>query len=67
MEAKQKKCLSKECQAILPENWKHRYCPDCRKMRADRRKQTVIDLLCAPGVVAMKIATRGNRHYPKEK
>ena len=58
-----KKCKNEECQAILSENWKHQYCPACRKVRAERRRQTAMDLLCAPGIIAMKIATRGNRHY----
>lgn len=67
MEAEQRKCKNEECQNVLPEGDQHKYCADCRKMRAERRMQTITDLLCAPGVVAMKIATRNNRHYDQEK
>ena len=63
METELRKCKNEACQAMLPDGWKHPYCGTCRKAR---RKQTVMDLLCAPGIVAMKIATRGNRRYQKE-
>ena len=66
MEAEMKKCKNKECQAVFSANWKHQYCPDCRKVRAGRRWQTAMDLLYAPGIVAMKIASRGNRHYQEK-
>lgn len=62
----QKKCKNEECQKILPEGWKHKYCPECRKARAEKRNQTLTDLLCAPGIVAMKIATRGHRSYQQQ-
>ena len=64
MEPEMKKCGNAECQAFLPDEWKHAYCEACRKAR---RKQTVMDLLCAPGIIAMKIATRGNRRYGQNK
>ena len=67
MEPEQKKCMNEACQNILPDGYKRRYCPDCRAARAEKRNRTIVDLLCAPGVVAMKIATRGNRNYPQEK
>ena len=66
METEQKKCMNVECQRILPEEDRHRYCADCRKIRAERRRQTAMDLLCAPGIIAMKIATRGNRSYSQD-
>lgn len=67
METELRKCKNEECQAMLPNGWKHKYCPECRKARAERRNQTLTDLLCAPGVVAMKIATRGHRAYQQDK
>ena len=67
MEPEVKKCKNEACQAVLPDGWKHRYCPECRRERAEKRNQTLTDLLCAPGVIAMSIATRGNRHYQKDK
>ena len=67
MEPEVKKCKNEECQAVLADGWKHKYCPECRRARAEKRNQTLTDLLCAPGIVAMKIATRGNRHYQQEK
>ena len=67
MKFAQKKCINEECQNILPEGYKRKYCADCRAARAEKRNQTIVDLLCAPGVVAMKIATRGNRNYPQDK
>ena len=63
----QKKCKNEECQKVLPDGWKHKYCFECRKARAERRNQTLTDLLCAPGIVAMKIATRGHRSYQQGK
>ena len=63
METEVKKCKNDECQAVLADGWKHPYCAACMKAR---RRQTLVDLLCAPGIIAMKIATRGNRHYQKE-
>lgn len=67
MEIELRKCKNEECQCTLPEGWKYKFCADCRKARAERRNQTLTDLLCAPGVVAMKIATRGNRNYEQKK
>ena len=66
MEPEQKMCKNEECHTILPDGYKRKYCPACRKIRAEKRNQTLTDLLCAPGVIAMSIATRGNRHYAKE-
>ena len=62
-----RKCRNEECQKALPDGWKHKYCSECRKARAERRNQTLMDLLCAPGIVAMKIATRGHRQYQQNK
>ena len=64
MEPEMKKCANESCGNILSDGWKHAYCAACR---TQRRKQTIMDLLCAPGIVAMKIATRGNRRYGQEK
>ena len=64
MEAEMKKCANENCGNILPEGWKHEYCAACRSRR---RKQTIMDLLCAPGIVAMKIATRGNRRSGQDR
>ena len=70
MENEVRKCGNQECQAVLPAGCRDRYCEVCREQKAQRRKKagrTVLDLLMAPGIVAMKIATRGNRHYnPKD-
>ena len=66
MEPEQKKCKNEECQVILPDGYKRKYCAECRKARAEKRNQTLTDLLCAPGIVAMKIATRGKRGYDKK-
>ena len=62
-----RKCKNEQCQKALPEGWKRKYCPECHKARAEKRNQTLTDLLCAPGIVAMKIATRGHRHYQQDK
>lgn len=70
MEPEQKKCRNKKCGSVLPEGDQHKYCEACRAMRAERRKalgENIVNLLCAPGVVAMSIATRGNRHYQQKK
>ena len=70
MEPVLKKCKTKDCQNVLPESGKERYCPDCQAARAERRRkrgEKVVDLLCAPGIVAMSIATRGNRNYNQKK
>lgn len=66
MDIERNKCKNKKCQNILPEGAKQKYCEACRLARAERRKkagQTLLDLMCAPGIVSMRIATRGNRHY----
>lgn len=67
MEPEMKKCANENCGNILPDGWKRKYCPECHKARAEKRNQTLTDLLCAPGIVAMKIATRGHRHYQQDK
>ena len=35
--------------------------------RRKKAGQTILDLLCAPGVLAMTIATRKDRRYHQEK
>ena len=65
MEIELRKCKNEECQSILADDDKHKYCAVCRKARSERRMQTFVDLLCAPGIVAMNIATKRNRHYQK--
>ena len=64
MENEMKKCV--KCQADLPAGWKHDCCEACRGAKKSLG-QTLLDLLMAPGIIAMSIATRGNRHYKKEK
>ena len=64
MEDKMKKC--EKCQVVLPEDWEHNCCEACRRAKKSIG-QTLLDLMLAPGIIAMSIATRGNRHYKKEK
>ena len=66
MEAKQRKCRNKQCQNILPEGDSGKYCEVCRA-RKKNVGQTILDLMMAPGIIAMSIATKGNRHYRQEK
>ena len=65
MEIEIKKCV--KCQKVLPEDWKHACCDACRTEKKKSLGQTLLDLMMAPGIIAMSIATRGNRHYKKEK
>ena len=70
MDTERKKCANKKCENMLPADDRHRYCEACRTVRAERRRAAgakIVDLLCAPGVVAMSIATRGNRNYQQKK
>ena len=64
METELKKCA--KCQCDLPEGWEHDRCDACRTKKKSLG-QTLLDLMMAPGIIAMSIATRGNRHYKKEK
>ena len=64
MENEMKKCA--KCQAVLPEGWEHDCCEVCRSKKKSIG-QTLLDLMLAPGIIAMSIATRGNRNYKKEK
>ena len=69
MNAEMKKCKNKKCQSVLPENDTHGYCEACRAAGVDRKKnlgQTLFDLMLAPGIIAMSIATRGNPNYKKK-
>ena len=61
MDTEQKRCQN--CQCILPEGNAGKLCETCRAAKTERRKKTLMDLLLAPGILAMSIATRGNRHY----
>ena len=59
-----KKCAG--CQCDLPDGWEQDCCETCRAKKKSLG-QTLLDLMMAPGIIAMSIATRGNRRYKKEK
>ena len=65
MDTDQKKC--QKCQCVLPEGDAGKLCEACRAAKAERRKKNLLDLMLAPGILAMSIATRGNRHYNQKK
>ena len=65
MDTEQKKC--QKCHCVLPEGGDGKLCEACRAAKTERRKKTLMDLLLAPGILAMSIATRGNRHYNQKK
>ena len=70
MEPEQRRCKNKKCQSILSVGHQGKYCGECQAARAERRRaagEKFVNLLCAPGIVAMSLATRNNRHYNEKK
>ena len=68
MENELKKC--KNCGSTLPAGDAEEYCEDCRSKKVSRKKslgESLFDLMLAPGIIAMSIATRGHRRYKKDK
>lgn len=69
MEPEMKKCRNKKCQCVLPAGSEQAYCEECLAAGVDRKRtlgQSLFDLMLAPGIIAMNIATRGHRRYKKK-
>jgi hypothetical protein len=53
-----KRCRNKLCQRLLPENYEHRYCENCRNKHANIAKKAVAGLLSFAVLVAGAMAAK---------
>ena len=67
MDAEQKKCTNEDCQNRVSADDRNECGKDCQAAGRKSFGQKLFELMLAPGVVAMSIATHRNRHYQQKK
>lgn len=63
-----KKCKNKKCQRSLPNDYKHRYCENCRNENIKRIKdvgQAALGLVVLVGGTALTVVTKGKINLKK--
>ena len=54
----QKKCKNKKCKRLLPEDYKYKYCENCRNKQMEQSKK-LLGLVFLAGGTVVSVITKG--------